>query len=221
MTPLRWWGVFAVAIILSAAILLTNLGSDGEIRLDQSASAPGFDGKDREIDRSRFSFAEPSTTAGPTTVPTGKRPIGSRRTSTTTTASTTTIPPATTTVAPRSIFLPDPSSVDSLCGMVQSVESLQLIFSDPSVNAEQTMLRILSNFDRYLQVSPPELTDNVLGIRETLILLRNQLRDAAWNGANPSLRPILDGFRYEKSPVENFQQQIREIEFYNAATCPT
>ncbi|MSY80450.1 MAG: hypothetical protein F2694_12485, partial [Actinobacteria bacterium] len=84
MTPLRWWGVFAVAIILSAAILLTNLGSDGEIRLDQSASAPGFDGKDREIDRSRFSFAEPSTTAGPTTIPRGKRPSGSRRTSTTT-----------------------------------------------------------------------------------------------------------------------------------------
>ncbi len=104
--------------------------------------------------------------------------------------------------------------------MVKSVESLQLIFSDPSVNAEQTMLRILSNFDRYLQVSPPELTSNIIGIRESLVLLRNQLRDAAWNGANPSLRPILDGFRYEKAPVANFQQQIREIEFYNAATCP-
>ena len=220
MTPLRWWGVFAVAVILSAAILLTTLGSNGEIRVDQSASAPGFNGKDREIDRSEFSLAGPTTTAGPTTLPRGKRPAGSRRTTTTTTTTTTTIPPATTTVPPSSLFLPETSSVESLCDMVKSVESLQLIFSDPSVNAEQTMLRILSNFDRYLQVSPPELTSNIIGIRESLVLLRNQLRDAAWNGANPSLRPILDGFRYEKAPVANFQQQIREIEFYNSATCP-
>ena len=222
MTPLRWWGVFAVAVILSAAILLTTLGSNGEIRVDQSASAPGFDGKNREIDRSEFSFAAPSTTAGPTTVPTGKRPIGSRRTTTTstTTTSTTTIPPATTTIPPSSLFLPDSSSVDSLCGMVKSVESLQLIFSDPSVKADQTMTRILINFDRYLQVAPPELTSNVLGIRESLLLLTQLLRDANWNGSDPSLRPILDGFRNEKAPVANFQQQIREIEFYNAATCP-
>jgi hypothetical protein len=212
--------VFAVAVILSAAILLTTLGSNGEIRVDQSASAPGFNGKDREIDRSEFSLAGPTTTAGPTTLPRGKRPAGSRRTTTTTTTTTTTIPPATTTVPPSSLFLPETSSVESLCDMVKSVESLQLIFSDPSVNAEQTMLRILSNFDRYLQVSPPELTSNIIGIRESLVLLRNQLRDAAWNGANPSLRPILDGFRYEKAPVANFQQQIREIEFYNSATCP-
>lgn len=220
MTPLRWWGVFAVAVILSAAILLTTLGSSGEIRVDQSASAPGFAGKDRQVDRSEFSLAGPTTTAGPTTVPRGKRPAGSRRTTTTSTTTTTTIPPATTTVPPSALFLPETSSVESLCDMVKSVESLQLIFTDPSVNAEQTMLRILSNFDRYLQVSPPELTSNIIGIRESLVLLRNQLRDAAWNGANPSLRPILDGFRYEKAPVANFQQQIREIEFYNAATCP-
>jgi hypothetical protein len=103
--------------------------------------------------------------------------------------------------------------------MVKSVESLQLIFSDPTVNGEQTMLRILSNFDRYLQIAPPELTSNILGIRESLVLLRNQLRDAAWNGFDPSLRPILEAFEFEKAPVANFQQQIREIEFYNAATC--
>jgi len=219
MTPLRWWGVFAVAVILSAAILLTTLGSSGEIRVDQSASAPGFNGKDRKIDRSEFSFAAPTTTSGPTTVPTGKRPIGSRRTTTTSTTTTTTIPPATTTIPPKSIFLSDSSSIDSLCYMVKSVESLQLIFSDPTVNGEQTMLRILINFDRYLQVAPPELTSNILGIRESLQLLRDQLRDAAWNGFDPSLRPILDAFAYETAPVENFQQQIREIEFYNAATC--
>ena len=82
------------------------------------------------------------------------------------------------------------------------------------------MLGILINFDRYLQVAPPELTSNVLGIRESLLLLTQLLRDAAWNGSDPSLRPILDGFRYEKAPVANFQQQISEIEFYNAATCP-
>ncbi|MCX6525662.1 MAG: hypothetical protein NTX58_13025 [Actinobacteria bacterium] len=220
MTPLRWWGVFAVALILSAAILLTTLGSSGEIRVDQSASAPGFAGKDREVDRSEFSLAGPTTTAGPTTVPRGKRPAGSRRTTTTSTTTTTTTPPATTTVPPKSIFLSDSSSIDSLCYMVKSVESLQLIFTDPSVNAEQTMLGILINFDRYLQVAPPELTSNVLGIRESLLLLTQLLRDAAWNGSDPSLRPILDGFRYEKAPVANFQQQIREIEFYNAATCP-
>lgn len=223
MTPLRWWGVFAVAVILSAAILLTTLGSSGEIRVDQSASAPGFNGKDRDIDRSEFSLAGPTTTAGPTTVPRGKRPIGSRRTTTTSTSTTTTTttPPATTTVPPKSIFLSDSSSIDSLCYMVRSVESLQLIFSDPSVNADETMTRILINFDRYLQVAPPELTSNVLGIRESLLLLTQLLRDANWNGSDPSLGPILDGFRYEKAPVANFQQQIREIEFYNAATCST
>jgi len=222
MTALRWWGVFAVAVILSAAILLTTLGSNGEIRLAQSAATPGFEGRDRKVDRSKFSLAAPSTTAGPTTVPSGKRPKGSRRnTTTTSTASTTTttIPPVTTTAPPRFIFLPDSSSVDSLCGMVKSVESLQLIFTDSSVNAEQIMLKILINFDRYLQVAPPKLTPNVLGIRESLLLLTQQLRDAGWNGADTSLRPILDGFRYEKPPVENFQQQIREIEFYNSATC--
>ncbi|MEX0769027.1 MAG: hypothetical protein WD029_11210 [Microthrixaceae bacterium] len=223
MTPLRWWGVFAVAVILSAAILLTTLGSSGEITVEQSAAAPGFEGENRKIDRSKFSFAAPSTTAGPTTIPSGKRPKGSRRnTTTTTTASTTTttIPPVTTTAPPQFIFLPDSSTVDSLCDMVKSVESLQLIFSDASVNAEQTMLKILINFDRYLQVAPPRLTPNILGIRDSLLLVRQQLRDAGWNGADPSLRPILDSLRYEKPPVENFQQQIREIEFYNSATCP-
>ncbi len=222
MTPMRWWGVFAVAVIASAAILLTTLGSDGEIRIDQSAAAPGFDGEDRVVDRSKFSFAAPSTTAGPTTIPRGKRPSGSRRTSTTTsTASTTTttIPPVTTTAPPKSLFLPDSSSVESLCGMVKSVESLQLIFTDSSVNAEQTMLKILINFDRYLQVGPPELTDNILGIRGSLILLTNQLRDAGWNGSDPSLGTTLDALRFEKAPFDSFQQQIREIEFYNAATC--
>ena len=221
MTPLKWWGVFAVAVILSAAILLTTLGSSGEIRVDQSASAPGFNGKDRKIDRSEFSFAAPTTTSGPTTIPSGRRPNGSRRTTTsTTTTTTTTIPPVTTTLPPKSIFLPDSSSIDSLCNMVKSVESLQLIFTDPSVNGEQTMLGILINFDRYLQVGPPELTDNILGIRGSLILLTNQLRDAGWNGSDPSLGTTLDALRFEKAPFDSFQQQIREIEFYNAATCP-
>ncbi len=67
------------SLVVLAVLMLAACGRSG----GDQAGTPGYSGEDRAVDRSPFEMAGPSTTAGPTTIPTD--PTSSRRTTTTST----------------------------------------------------------------------------------------------------------------------------------------
>ena len=202
MTRQRLFGFIAVVVVfvgLSAFLVTRNTRQ--ELRADSSA-APGFGGGDRDIDDSPFEFAGPSTTAGPTTIPGGEDALTRRTTTTTTT--TTTLPPTTTTTIPTVVVLPPPDDIRTICGMHDSIFSIQLIWTDPSIDVQQVAEQLQSNMNRYLAVSPPELRDEVDGLRNTIITVAERLRLAGWNTNDPEVRQLLQTIEAQSPPFEQF-----------------
>lgn len=219
MTPRRWAAFISLvlAVVVVTGVLVTT-NSAGDISAVGDTEAPGFDGRDRDVDRSPFELAEPTTTEGPTTVPT-PRGLGVRRT-TTTTSTTTTLPPTTTTTIPTAVILPPPDKIDSICGMHDSIFSFQLIWTDPSIDVQQVAEQLQSNMNRYLTVSPPELRDEVDGLRNTLIAMAERLRSAGWNTNDRGVRQLLQAIESQSPPFEQFVSRMNAVRFVEAATCP-
>ena len=218
MTRQRLFGFIAVVVVfvgLSAFLVTRNTRQ--ELRADSSA-APGFGGDDRDIDDSPFEFAGPSTTAGPTTIPGGKDALTRRTTTTTTT--TTTLPPTTTTTIPTVVVLPPPDDIRTICGMHDSIFSIQLIWTDPSIDVQQVAEQLQSNMNRYLAVSPPELRDEVDGLRNTIITVAERLRLAGWNTNDPDVRQLLQTIEAQSSPFEQFVSNMNAVRFVEPAICP-
>lgn len=219
MTRGRLYGFVAVvAVLVVVSAFLVTRNTRQEVRASD-APVPGFRDEDRRADDSPFEFAGPSTTAGPTTIPGGQDALV-RRTTTTTTTTTTTLPPTTTTTLPTAVSLPPPDDIRSICGMHDSIFSFQVIWRDPPVDVQQVAEQLQSNMNRYLAVSPPELRDEVDGLRNAFIAMVERLRAAGWNTNDPGVRELLRAIESQSPPFERFVSSMNTLRFVEAATCP-
>lgn len=215
-TRLRLFIGMVVLLVAVSAILVTR-NTRQEVAV-QSDDAPGFSGRERSDPDEPFQFAEPSTTAGPTTIPGGARTL--RRATTTTTTTTTTMPTTTTTTIPTAVAMPPPDDISSICGMNDSIFTFQLIWTDPSIDVQKVAEQLQSNMNRYLAVSPPELRDEVDGLRNGIITMAGQLREAGWNTNDPAVRQLLRAIESQQPPFEQFVSRLGAIRFAEAALCP-
>ena len=209
MTRLRlpsYAALVIVAVTVSAFLLTRNTRQ--EVRA-ASGPAPGFEGEERGVDDSPFNLAEPTTTAGPTTIP-GGRDLGRS-----TTTTTTTTPQVTTTTVPTEVGLPPPDEINSICGLHDSVASFQLIWRDDSVDVRQVVEQLQSNMNRYLDVSPPEARPTVDALRTMIISAAAVLRAAGWDTSAPGPRELLRAAETQAPPLDQMvpsMNRIREIE---------
>jgi hypothetical protein len=218
MTRGRLYGFIAVvAVLVVVSAFLVTRNTRQEVRASD-APVPGYRSEERRADDAPFEFAGPSTTAGPTTIPGGQDAL-TRRT-TTTTSTTTTLPPTTTTTIPTAVVLPPPDDIRSICGMHDSIFSIQLIWTDPSIDVQQVAEQLQSNMNRYLAVSPPELRDEVDVLRNTIIAMADRLRTAGWNTNDGGVRQLLKEIESQAPPFERFVSGMNAVRFAESALCP-
>jgi len=217
--PRRRSIAFAVVSLLAVAVVIVlAVRSRDSHTVNADGETPGFADAQREREESRFELVQPRR-SGSTTIPGLTPDEGEEFTDfTTTTTSTTTTTTTTTTLPDRPIVRPE-EEIDSLCGMIESLESLQLVFMGQTSDAEGVMSRALASFDRYVAVSPPERLADVLGVRASLVTLTNVLRSSGWDSSAPAVQRSVVAIRDQQPPFEDFQQQANRILVLESATC--
>ena len=118
------------------------------------------------------------------------------------------------------MILPPPDDIKSICGMHDSIFSFQLIWTDPSIDVQQVAEQLQSNMNRYLEVSPPELRDEVDGLRNTFIAMAERLRAAGWNTNEREARQLLQAIESQSPPFEQVVPAMSAVRFIEAAMCP-
>jgi hypothetical protein len=215
--------VATVVLVAGVPFLLVTCNMRREVQVSGSET-PGFAGDESRPDDAPFEFAQPTTTAGPTTIPGGRPPSRrDRRTGANERAATssTTTSTTTTTTIPRSVDLPPAEAISSICGMHDSIFSIQLIWTDRSIDVQRVVEQLQSNMDRYLEISPPDVRDEVDGLRWTIVTVADRLRQAGWNTDDPAVRQLLVAVRGQFPPFDQFVNRMNAIRKVETASCPT
>lgn len=209
-TRSRWRRAAAAALILLALVPGLACG-DSEAT---GGSAPGFDDTaPTTLDEPPFSLAQPTTTAGPTTTP------ASTEGSTTPGSSE---PPdlagptTTTTLVPN---VPPTDSITSICGFVESTQSLGALPTDPSIDAQPLAEGFLENVDRYVEVAPGSALGDLEALRPQLQSLVGILRDAEWDASAPQFLAAVGHINARQPPYEGFLARLDRVQAVEEAIC--
>jgi hypothetical protein len=133
---------------------------------------------------------------------------------------TTLPPPIPTTTLPGGLVLADPATITSLCGMVDTITSIRLLFIDPSLPVEPTIVRLQENMERYVAVSPPERRADVIGLRDSIAIIAGQMRAAGWRTDDPAVQGSAIAIQNATPPFQDFNNQGTRVLFHERATCP-
>lgn len=215
----RLWAFTAAATVavLLAAGGVVLLGSERSEEAVGDADAPGYDGSASKIANDPFRLAQPTTTAGPTTMPVDPEQRRESARNGERTAPSTIV--TTTTAPPTAVAVPPSESIDSICGIVAAIESLQVVFADPSLDGSVIMPRALSTFDRYVEVSPEDLRVDVAGLRDDMARLTDILRGAGWDAQSGAALQAVAAIRTETAPFQFLQARARKVTLYESTAC--
>lgn len=216
VTRARIVGFLTITVVLIGAsgyFLTRNTRQEVRANLDET---PGLRRVDRHLDSSPFELAAPTTTEGPTTIPGGP---GSPAISTTAAPTTTTLPVATTTTLPSTPFLP--KTIDSLCGMTLSTNSLAVLLTDPSLNVELVITQYLTNLDRYVRASPPSIRGSVEAVRVSLRSLVPTLKSAHWDLHSPQMETVIVQLQSGSGSFAGLALHRTAIANFENTSCPS
>lgn len=209
-------GRAAVAICL-AGLALAGCG-------DESAQegTPGFRADGGQVDDSPFRLAGPTTTEGPTTIPGDPSTRGSGRTPLRPPSSRpepTVVETTTTTTVPTRPIAPDQSGIENLCGATASIASFGTIMTNPSIDVRTTTSALIRNLDRYVEVSPAELAEQMAYIRSVIQQIVETIRRNDYDVARPEVRQAVDDAANARPPFNNLIAATSELNAYELRTC--
>lgn len=225
MTGRRLYTFIAfVAIAVGLSVFFLTRNTRHEVRVDDGA-APGANSSGPKVDDTPFNLALPTTTAGPTTIPGGvPSPYEETTTTTTTTTTTiapTTVPPPTTSTLPTRPLVPQLSSINSVCGMVDTLQSAANVFFDKNVDARSTLTPMSKVLNRFASMSPKEINPDAAVITTLFDQLVATVRSAAWNVSDPTVVQAVAAAQNQTAPFQTLQEHVRKVQFYEAAFCNT
>lgn len=233
--------ILAVGVVILAVTAVTACGRSAS----DAGGTPGFSSKERSVDtKSPFEMANPTTTAGPTTIPgsgptlplptttdpvTGESAVVGElppsRTPTSAAAGTpgapaTTVPRSTTTTSlPSTPFLPDPAQIQTICGVVLTLRTFGAVLTNPALDLPTTIVRVRAILDRFQQVSPPEVRSQMLRVREVVNTLADALNRAGDQVNDPAFRDQIGAALSGAPPYQGFTGVVDEIAQYEALKC--
>lgn len=221
----RLYGFVAIfVLVVGTTAYFVTRNTRHDVRADDAA-APGFNSAGPSGDDAPFQFAEPTTTAGPTTIPGLPDPFEETTTTTTTTTapSTTSTTPSTTTstTIPPKPLTPDASSIKSVCGLVDTLQSASNVFVNQRIDAKTTLTAIGTAMARYASISPKEIKPDATVLRTLFDQLVSTVEAARWNVTDQTVVQAVDAIKNQVAPYQTMQEHVRRIQFYEAANCNT
>lgn len=201
----------ARAVSVTLIVTLVAVACGGDTRDDASPGYRAGPGG-REVDRSPFTLARPSTTDGPTTLPSSTDGIGSDSLSE---SSTTTPSTSTTTPLPIEPALPEVAAITSLCGFEAAVGSFNgLNFRDPA-EAEELLGRLPEVLSIYEGVAPPAAQRDLAAMRPLIEGFRDVAAANSWDVTSAEVEQALA--ELVAGPVPDQFERIVEAE---RSACP-
>jgi hypothetical protein len=202
----RRWAI-ALGLLVVAATLYQRRAPDDAQEL---TSTPGFSDTATTLSSKPFDFG--LIDGGATTLP--ESYFGDRTTST---LPTTTAPPTTTTTSQPPLYLP--TKIDSICGLNRSLISL---FPDGKVSDARIaniLGRLNANLDRYLELAPPEMLEDLRAVRQLVRELTALFEEGGRSADYPPLAARVESLSQGKPPDQDVALRFRRLALQEAAFC--
>lgn len=232
--------VLAISIVLLTVLALAACGRSA----NEAGGTPGFSSKDRTVDtKSPFEMANPTTTAGPTTIPgagptlplptttdpvTGESAVvgelpasrtpkssSSRNTS----DSSPYAPPVvvTTTTTPTQ---PIPAPPDgTFCGFSAYLQSMISVLTNPALDSRSVMTAAMPIVRRMQALAPVGARPDVDIVVQRVQALVDLLASQGWNVNSPDFRAATNPLIAGAPEVQPFIAAFDRVSFAEAAVC--
>lgn len=207
----------AVAVLAVGGVVFgPNSNKIEPAPIDVAAGDDGFTPTTRAVTTVPFELATPGTGAAPTTIA-GAPPTFYNMPTTTT---STTAPPTTTTTIPLRPTLPRPESIDSLCGLVDNMASIESIFVHRDLDALNYIDLLVADLDKYVSISPPGVAPDVIALRDVAKVMANALHSAGGDVMASNVRALITAVGSASPPFERFGLNIERVSTYEQQACP-
>ncbi len=170
------------------------------------------------MDESPFELAKPTTTEGPTTIPSGSR-TGQRSDRPESTTTSVIVTTTTTTTPISSPELKEPVQIDSLCGMSRALQSFGLIVSTPGLDIALYVSGVRRNLLRYIEVAPPNLRGTVESVAAVVTGLIDLGASTGYRTDDPTLRQAISDAASGTGGFAGFPAQVNTIYRHEQASC--
>ena len=218
----------SLVALLAVALLGAACGGG-----DDEVATPGFDERGQQRDDSPFELAEPTTTAGPTTIPGGpKLPIpttpdgdpldgaeGEGSTPPGGETGSTVVETTTTTIAPTAPQAPDSGSIQNLCGMTSSLASFNTIMTNRSIDVATAVGALVRNMDRYVAISPPLLREQVVYVRDVIVDIVGVISRNGYDVESGPVRQAVNAAANGQAPYANLVTVTNQIGAFERTVC--
>jgi hypothetical protein len=227
----RTWLLGIIAFVVLLAV--TACGSSS-----QQAGTPGFDDNQKKVDKSPFEMANPTTTAGPTTIP-GAAPTLPLPTTTDASGNSarvgsppdvTAAPrqganpfapsgPATTTTTPVQLLPAPPDG--TFCGYSAYLQSMLSVLTNPSIDVKGTVTAATQVIRRLNPLAPAAARNDVETVSNKVLGLIDMLASLNYNVNDPSFRAATNPLIARTPDVRPFIDAYDRVSAAEASVCPT
>lgn len=205
----RAWTMGA-GLSLCACALGAGCGGSGS---SDEVTTPGFEASTAPDETEPFELAQPNTTAGPTTAPSGG--LGGP---TSTEGEDGTEPAPPTTAPPREPVLLPVEQITSVCGLAFVLSSYGTLFENPEVDAREAVDGIRTNLDRYVEVAEDEVRAAVETVAEESDELLDQFEASGYDRSLPLFQDLVDG-QGPETVISSLLDAVDEVVIWEQRNC--
>jgi len=209
-----WTRAIGTGLSLAVTCVLgAGCGADG----GEEVTTPGFETSTASEETEPFELAQPSTTAGPTTAPSGG--FGGPAVTDGDGEEEPEPGPTTTTTAPPSEpVLPPADDISSVCGLPFALSSYATLLQNAEVDAEEAVDGMRTNLERYVEVADDQVRAAVETIAAESGRLLDEVEASGYDRELSRFQDLIDD-QAAAEEIGTLLAAIDEVVFWERRNC--